>query len=73
MSELRRTRNPGRRERVARKRQRRCVSYILSGPVDDGPYPKTLKLGRKHLGRHFGRSWRAVDDSRNTDKSQWHD
>ncbi len=55
--------NPGRRERVARRRHCRTTVYIC------GSNPTTRKLGRKHLGRKL-RSILSVADSRKTSKSK---
>ena len=57
MSLSRRTTNPGRREREARKRHRRARSYF-------GSHDGWLKLGRKHLRRELKKHL-AVVDSRN--------
>lgn len=57
MSYSRRTANPGKREREARKRHRRA-RYC------DGSHDGWLKLGRKHLRRRL-RAHLAVADSRN--------
>jgi hypothetical protein len=60
MSYCRRTDNPGKREREARKRHRRAVCWFYKDGAEVGP----LKLGRKHLRRRL-RADLAVADSRN--------
>lgn len=58
MSYIRRTANPGKREREARKRHRRARCWRIGSP-DGG-----LKLGRTHL-RRWWLADLAVADSRN--------
>ena len=60
MSYIRRTANPGKREREARKRHRRAVLWYTRDGAVVGP----LKLGRKHLLRRM-KADLAVADSRN--------
>lgn len=56
-------RNRGRRERVARKRKRRAgVAVFRAGAV-----AVTLKLGRKHMRRHFRRTISVVADAETPD------
>jgi hypothetical protein len=60
---LRRSTNPGRRERAAGKRHKRTETYTL------GSDPQPLKLGRKHLGRKL-KGILTVADSRKASKSK---
>ena len=65
MSIERRTTNPGRREREARKRNRRALYWSSSWGAEAEP----LKLGRKHADRHF-KIILAVADSRNAGRQR---
>lgn len=56
MSEERRTSNPGKRERQARKRHRRATTWIVSRGAEVGP----LKVGRKHSRRLAARFWQSL-------------
>ena len=56
MSMDRRTTNPGKRERVARNRQRRCQLWIW-----DANGGRTYKLGREHSRRWAMRSLTVAD------------
>lgn len=57
MSIERRTTNPGKRERMARKRHRRTLFWWGGWPSGTAP----LKLGSKHLTREFKKSLAVAD------------
>ena len=61
-----RRRNQGKRERAARSRHKRTITFICVG---NGSDPITLKLGAKHLRRSWHRKL-SVADSRNASKSK---
>lgn len=64
MSFERRTMNPGKREREARKRHRRGSCWRSAWSADVAP----LKLGRKHAGRWMRKTHLAVAD---IEKLEW--